>query len=81
MAELKIKQLARERKITMEQVAKAAGYNRTSSYNQAVARGLKVPQLEAIAQLLGVEVPDLFDRKEATVTCPYCGKTIKIELK
>lgn len=79
MCKLRIKEIARDQHITIREVAKAAGYNRTSSYNQAVARGLKVPQLEAIADLFGVEVPDLFERNTMTIQCPHCGKVITIK--
>ena len=79
MCKLRIKEIAKEKRITIREVAKAAGYNRTSSYNQAVARGLKIPQLESIAALLNVEVPDLFVRDKLTITCPHCGKVITIK--
>lgn len=79
MCKLRIKEIAKDKHITIHEVAKAAGYNRTSSYNQAVARGLKVPQLEAIAELLDVDVPDLFERSHTTIQCPYCGRVITIK--
>lgn len=78
MCDLRIKEIAKEKKIPIWQVAKAAGYNRTSSYNQAYQRGLKVPQLEAIAELLEVEVADLFVRY---VKCPHCGHKFQIKIK
>jgi transcriptional regulator with XRE-family HTH domain len=79
MCKLKIKELAKQRGITMAQLAKACGYNQPSSLNQAMTRGLRVQQLEAIANALGVDVPDLFERDTATITCPHCGKTITIK--
>lgn len=79
MCKLRIKEIAKEKRITIRQVAEAAGYTRTSSYNQAVARGLKVPQLEAIAELLQVEVPDLFEHTHTNIQCPHCGKIITIK--
>lgn len=63
----------------MKQLAKAVGYRQATSLNQAIQRGLRIPQLEAIAATLGVEVPDLFVRSRTTITCPYCGKTITIK--
>lgn len=79
MCKLRIKDIAKNKHITIREVAAAAGYNRTSSYNQAVARGLKVPQLEAIAELLEVDVPDLFERSRTTIQCPHCHRTIIIK--
>lgn len=82
MSELRIKELARERHVTMAEVARAAGYRQTSSLNQKMSRkGLTTDQMDAIADLLGVETPDLFARTSHTLTCPNCGATIKIEVK
>lgn len=79
MCTLRIKELARERKVTMAVLAAACGYNQPSSLNQAMTRGLRVQQLEAIAGVLGVEVPDLFVRKKTTIQCPHCGNTFTIK--
>jgi hypothetical protein len=81
MCKLRIKELARERHVTMRQLAKACGYRQATSLNQAMQRGLRIPQLEDIAFTLGVDVPDLFERTRTTIQCPHCGKvfTIKTE--
>jgi hypothetical protein len=81
MCKLKIKEIAREKHVMMQQLAKACGYRQASSLNQAMSRGLKVQQLEDIANTLGVDVPDLFERTRTTIQCPHCGKvfTIKTE--
>ena len=63
----------------MQQLAHACGYRQATSLNQAMQRGLRVPKLEDIANALGVDVPDLFERNTATITCPHCGKTITIK--
>ena len=81
MSTLRIKELARERHVTMQQLAKACGYHQASSLNQAMQRGLRVPQLEVIARELSVEVPDLFERDTTTITCPNCGKIINIKVE
>lgn len=79
MRELRIKELAKQRGVTMAQLAAACGYNQPSSLNQAMSRGLRVQQLEAIAAALGCDVPDLFERSTATIVCPDCGRIIKIK--
>jgi transcriptional regulator with XRE-family HTH domain len=79
MCKLRIKELAKEKRVTMAELAKAVGYRQPTSFNQAIQRGLKVPQLEAIASRLGVEVPDLFERSRTTIQCPHCGKDITIK--
>lgn len=81
MCKLRIKELARERRVTMAVLAAACGYNQPSSLNQAMSRGLRVQQLEAIAGVLGVEVPDLFVRTTQHITCPNCGARIEINVK
>lgn len=70
MCKLRIKELAKQRHVSMAELAKACGYSRTSTLSQAMSRGLRVQQLEAIAHRLGVEPPDLYDR---TIKCPHCG--------
>ena len=79
MCKLKIKELAKQQGVTMAQLAKACGYNQPSSLNQAMTRGLRVQQLEAIAGVLGVDVPDLFERTRTTIQCPHCHRTITIK--
>ena len=79
MCKLRIKELAREKHVTMQQLAKACGYRQATSLNQAMQRGLRVPQLENIARALGVDVPDLFERSKQYITCPHCGHQIIIK--
>lgn len=79
MCKLRIKELAKQRGITMAQLSAACGYNQPSSLNQAMTRGLKVQQLEAIAAALGCDVPDLFTRSKTTITCPHCRKVITLK--
>ena len=79
MSELIIKQLAKEKGVSMDEVARAAGYRqRTSLYQKMKRSGLTTKQLDGIARVIGVSVPELYGN---TLTCPHCGKsfTIKIE--
>jgi len=79
MSELIIKQLAKEKGVSMDEVARAAGYRqRTSLYQKMARNGLTTKQLDGIARILGVSVPELFDN---TITCPHCGKTITIKIE
>lgn len=88
MSELIIKRLAKEKGVSMDEVASAAGYRqRTSLYQKMKRNGLRTDQLEGIASTLKVSIRELFadDRPPrqdtCTLTCPHCGKsfTIKIE--
>lgn len=85
MSELIIKKLAKEKGVSMDEVARAAGYRqRTSLYQKMKRSGLTTKQLDGIAHVIGVSVPELFADyvPASTITCPHCGKqiTIKIEI-
>ncbi len=39
-------------------------------------------RLSEIADALGVEIPELFDKpKEGVIHCPHCGKSINIKVE
>lgn len=79
MCNLIIKRLAKEKGVSMDEVARAAGYRqRTSLYQKMARNGLTTEQLDGIARALGVSVPELFDN---AITCPHCGKTITIKIE
>jgi transcriptional regulator with XRE-family HTH domain len=79
MSELIIKKLAKEKGVSMDEVARAAGYRqRTSLYQKMARNGLTTKQLDGIAHVLGVSVPELF---ASTLTCPHCGKQITIKIE
>lgn len=79
MSELIIKQLTKEKGVSMDEVARAAGYRqRTSLYQKMKRSGLTTKQLDGIAHVLGVSVPELFWN---TLTCPHCGKQITIKIE
>lgn len=78
--ELRIKELCREKGITQAQLADKLGIQPVS-FSQAVSRNkFNMDRLSKIADVLGVEIPDLFDKpKDGVIHCPHCGKKIKIE--
>lgn len=79
MSELIIKRMAKEKGVSMDEVARAAGYRqRTSLYQKMKRSGLTTKQLAGIAHVLGVSVPELFGN---TLTCPHCGKQITINIE
>jgi len=76
--ELKIKELCKEKSITQAQLANKLGIQAVS-FSQAIARNkFSVERLADIADALDVEIPDLFKKDSDTVTCPHCGKKIRI---
>lgn len=80
--ELRIKELCREKSITQAQLADKLGIQPVS-FSQAVSRNkFNMDRLSEIADALGVEIPELFDKpKEGIIHCPHCGKEIKLETK
>ncbi len=80
--ELRIKELCREKGITQAQLADKLGIQPVS-FSQAVSRNkFNMDRLSEIADALGVEIHELFDKpKEGVICCPHCGKEIKLETK
>ena len=77
-----IKELCKERGITQAQLADKLGIQAVS-FSQAVSRNkFNMDRLAEIADALGVEIPELFDKpKEGVIYCPHCGKEIKLDIK
>ena len=80
--ELRIKEPCKERGITQAQLADKLGIQAVS-FSQAVSRNkFNMDRLAEIADALGVEIPELFDKpKEGVIYCPHCGKEIKLDIK
>lgn len=78
MCKLRIKDLCREKGITQAELARRM--NTTPSLlSLALKRNVSVAYLERISKALDVEIADLFVRRNTTIICPHCGKTIKIK--
>lgn len=73
--ELRIKELCKERGITQAQLADKLGIQAVS-FSQAVSRNkFNMDRLSDIADILGVEIPDLFEQTGGgVIICPNCGK-------
>lgn len=79
--ELRIKELCKERGITQAQLAEKLGILPVS-FSQAVARNkFSLDRLGEIADILAVEVPELFKTSSAGAVCPHCGKPIIIKIE
>lgn len=80
---LRIKALAKDKKIRLEDIANQLGIGRIT-FQQGLARNsMNINRLAEIADILGVEIPDLFESssKETNNVCPHCGKPIKVNLE
>lgn len=85
MAELRIKEIMKERKVTSKSLAESMG--KAPQYISNVingGKGVSINSLEEIARCLGVPISSLFvDSKSSngTFVCPHCGKELRIEIK
>lgn len=81
----RIKELCREKGVTISSVAEQIGTTQTSLSRALGDNGNPTLEtLEKIANALNVEVTELFaqSKKETTsITCPHCGKSIEIKVK
>lgn len=77
--DLRIKELLKEKGLLHKELAEKLGV--TDIALRASLKGNPtVGTLEKVAAALGVTVPELFAPQPTnTITCPHCGKPIKIE--
>ena len=81
MIQLRIKELCKEKGITLNQLAEKIGISQPSI--SGIATGKQKPAfdtLEKMADALEVTPAELFASQPTnTITCPHCGKLIKVE--
>lgn len=79
--QLRIKEISKSQGVSITKLAELVGITQPNMSN--IANGKTSPSLdllERIAVALGVSVPELFAPQPTnTITCPHCGKPIKIE--
>ncbi len=81
--ELRIKEVIKERGTTITELADVMGINRVNLSNM-INGNPTVETLNKIAAALGVNITELFDQPRtntAGITCPHCGKNIKIKIE
>lgn len=80
-----VKSIIKERGYTLEQVASLFQKPiSTSAISQSINGNPTISTLQTIAEIIGCKVSDFFRDEmgdNTTMTCPHCGKPIKIELK
>lgn len=83
MVELRIKDISKEKGITINALAEAVGVAQPTL--SRIINGKQTPALDTldkIAGALGVEVYELFKPSgTASLSCPHCGKPIEVCLK
>ncbi len=76
--ELRVKELCKEKGLQMQELADKLGITRIT-LTRNISGNPTISTLENIAAALGVTVPELFAApKEGVITCPHCGKSIKL---
>lgn len=75
---LRVQEICKNQGLTMQDLAKKMGVTYQALY-AAVSGNPTVGKLQEIANVLGVEVSELFAPQPMnTITCPHCGKSIKL---
>jgi transcriptional regulator with XRE-family HTH domain len=80
---LRIKEVIKEKGLTIQQVANQMGINRVGLSNH-INGNPSVEVLQRIADAIGVSVSELFDKPakdEVKISCPHCGKDINIKVE
>lgn len=76
---LRVKELLKEKGVTTYQLAEHLGVTQPA-VSSAMNGNPNVKWLESVAEFLGVPVSELFAPQPTnTITCPHCGKLIKVE--
>ena len=80
--ELRIKEIMNERNVTSAWLAEQVGISKVAVSN--IVTGKSSPSLDnliKIAGVLNISITELIgeEKEESTITCPHCGKKIKIE--
>ena len=78
---MRVKELLKEKGMTAKELAGILGMTETGLSIAISDKGNPpLKRLEEIATALGVTVPELFAPQPTnTITCPHCGKPIRIE--
>ena len=78
---IRVKELLKEKGLTMENLRTRMGMNNLSALGQSVNGNPTLERLQEIADALEVPIAALFDTPpgDNTITCPNCGTAILIK--
>lgn len=80
---LRVKEIAKEKGITMQVLAKRMGITQPG-LSMLLNRNLTLQKLCDIAEALEVPVSELFTKPgndSAKIVCPHCGKSISLKIE
>ena len=76
--DFRIKEICKEKGLLFKDLARMVGVTDVG-LRQSLQGNPTIGTLEKISNALGVEVIDLFEKPKAgLITCPHCGKEIKL---
>ena len=73
----RIKEVCRRKGLMMKDLAEKLGMTEVG-LSKSLNGNPTVSRLEEIAKVLDVDFMELFEREDATITCPNCGKKFKM---
>jgi transcriptional regulator with XRE-family HTH domain len=76
---MRIKEVIKEKGLTVNEVAVRMGVT-SPSLSRAINKNTTIEMLEKISKAIGCSVTELIEEPSKTLSCPYCGKDIHIEL-
>lgn len=80
--ESRIKELLKEKGITISNLAEQIGTTQTSLSRALGDNGNPTYEtLNKIANVLNIEMSELFKSNGLSITCPHCGKNINIKVE
>lgn len=80
--ESRIKELLKERGITISSLAEQIGTTQTSLSRALGENGNPTYEtLSKIAKVLSVDMSELFKSNGLSISCPHCGKEINIKVE
>ena len=78
---LRVKEIAKEKGITMQVLAKRMGITQPG-LSMLLNRNLTLQKLCEIAKALDVPVSELFKESSSVrITCPHCGKSVTLKVE
>ena len=76
---LQLKDLLRRKGMTAKELAVKIGISE-GALSKSLSGNPTLERIEQIANALGVSIPELFAPQPTnTITCPHCGKLLKVE--
>ena len=77
---LNIKKVIKDRGLEVKEIAARMNITPTG-LSQHINGNPSVEVLERIAKAIGCDISELFEPVSSRITCPHCGKEIKIKIE